>query len=126
MRRITELSIGLVLFLGIALSRAADQPVPTNTGKQRPETDGRVVVPPQPEDVGTKRAEAEKDRKKSDDLLKGLGFGVGVGAVFDMGGSPRVKSATVDSKGIIRVDGGDSARVGAILETHYLFGYDNY
>ena len=60
-----------------------------------------------------------------DQQLKGLGFGVGVGAVFDVGGPDRVKSAYVDSQGIVRVQEEDSVRVGAILETHYLFGLDN-
>lgn len=57
--------------------------------------------------------------------LKGFGFGAGIGAVFDVGGSKRIKNATVDANGIVRVQEESPVRLGAILETHYLWKYDS-
>lgn len=65
-------------------------------------------------------ARAQKELT-AEERLNGLGLGAGLGAVFDIGGSKRVKTATVDSAGIVRVEHENSVRVGAILETHYLW-----
>lgn len=52
--------------------------------------------------------------------LRGLGFGAGVAAIFTDGDAP-VENASVDAGGILRVDRQSRARVGAILEAHFLF-----
>lgn len=55
-----------------------------------------------------------------EDQLKKLGFAAGIGSVF-MVGDREVENASVDSNGILRVDFKSRARLGAILETHFLF-----
>jgi hypothetical protein len=60
--------------------------------------------------------------KKEESTLDKLKFGLGVGALIDLGSHHRIKDAIVDGAGIIRVQAEDSVRVGPILETHYLFG----
>lgn len=49
------------------------------------------------------------------------GFGVGIGFVDDFSGTPRVKRASLDANGIVRVDerANDGARL--VLESHWFF-----
>ena len=71
------------------------------------------------------KVDADARAEMADESFKGLGFGAGIGAIFDVGGAKRVKNASVDPSGIVRVQSDDSVRVGALLETHYLWGFDS-
>lgn len=72
------------------------------------------------EKEATENAEATK-KALDNELFKGFGFGVALGAVIDTGGRDRIDSARRDPNGIVRVEQDSNTRANFMLESHYFF-----
>ena len=70
---------------------------------------------------GQSASNADSDSKKDNDgsFWKNLGFGVGLSLTANLGSDERVKSASLDANGLVRVDEEEDAIARLVLETHY-------
>lgn len=61
----------------------------------------------------------DNNNGNDDSFWKNLGFGVGLSLTANLGSDERVKSASLDANGLVRVDEEEDAIARLVLETHY-------